>query len=196
MFFAIDQCEAVYAHAHGPERGARTQDRYSALLGVGRLHHAPSGSSNVNGAQITPRCAPVKATGATVGKSGRIPNEKTGPFHAWKQSRLFLRLFRRLPTLPRSCPRSTISSRGLNFRVRDGNGCDPSDRATGKLELNRKSRTRKMALLALSKFYGQANGLISTGQLNTLLCLHTQPIYVVVFHESHGEHSSPVGLHA
>ena len=53
-----------------------------------------------------------------------------------------------------------------------------------------------MALLALSKFYGQANGLISTGQLNTLLCLHTQPIYVVVFHESHREHSSSVGLHA
>ena len=50
--------------------------------------------------------------------------------------------------------------------------------------------------LGLSKSYGQADGLISTGQLNTLLCLHTQPINVVVFHESHREHSSPVGLHA
>ena len=43
-------------------------------------------------------------------------------------------------------------------------------------------------LFALSEFHGQANGLISTGQLNTLLCLHTQPINVVVFHESHREH--------
>ncbi len=32
---------------------------------------------------------------------------------------------------------------------------------------------------------GQANGLISIGQLNTLLCLHTQPINHVVFMESH-----------
>ena len=36
-----------------------------------------------------------------------------------------------------------------------------------------------------SKFYGQALGLISTGQLSTLLHLHLQPINVVVFHESH-----------
>jgi hypothetical protein len=50
--------------------------------------------------------------------------------------------------------------------------------------------------LALGKLYGQAGGLISTGQLNTLLCLHTQPINVVVFHESHREYSSLVGLHA
>ena len=28
------------------------------------------------------------------------------------------------PTLPRSLPRSTIGAKELNFRVRDGNGCD------------------------------------------------------------------------
>ena len=39
---------------------------------------------------------------------------------------------RQRPTLPRGFPRSTIGSGGLNFRVRDGNGCDPSDIATGK----------------------------------------------------------------
>ena len=33
-----------------------------------------------------------------------------------------------------------------------------------------------------SKFYGQAERAISTGQLNALLRLHTQPINVVVFH--------------
>ena len=38
---------------------------------------------------------------------------------------------RQRPTLPRGFPRSTISSGGLNYRVRDGNGCDPSDIATG-----------------------------------------------------------------
>ena len=40
---------------------------------------------------------------------------------------------RRRPTLPHSYPCSTISSVGLNFRVRDGNGCDPYDITTGKL---------------------------------------------------------------
>ena len=41
--------------------------------------------------------------------------------------------------------------------------------------------------VAASKFYGQAKGLISTGQLSTLLHLHFQPINVVVYHESRGQ---------
>src|SRR5438132_1093752 len=44
-----------------------------------------------------------------------------------------LQNIRQRPTLPRGFPRSTIGSGGLNFRVRDGNGCDPSDIATGIL---------------------------------------------------------------
>ena len=40
-------------------------------------------------------------------------------------------------------------------------------------------------LLLESKFYGQAEGLISSGQLSTLLRLHTHPINVVVYDESH-----------
>ena len=32
-------------------------------------------------------------------------------------------------------PRSTIGGRGLNFRVRNGNGCDPSPMTTGKRRL-------------------------------------------------------------
>ncbi len=36
-----------------------------------------------------------------------------------------------------------------------------------------------------SKFYGQAERAISTGQLNALLRFHTQPIDVVVYHGSH-----------
>jgi hypothetical protein len=51
-------------------------------------------------------------------------------------------------------------------------------------------------LLLVSKFYGQAEGLISTGQLNVLLRFHTQPINVVVYHESHWQVSSWVWLHA
>jgi hypothetical protein len=35
----------------------------------------------------------------------------------------FMRMERRRPTLPRSCPRSTIGAEELNDRVRDGNGC-------------------------------------------------------------------------
>ena len=40
---------------------------------------------------------------------------------------------RQRPTLPRSCTRSTIGGRRLNFRVRNGNGCDPSPMTTGNM---------------------------------------------------------------
>ena len=42
-----------------------------------------------------------------------------------------LELPRQRPTLPRRYQRSTIGPGGLNFRVRDGNGCGPSGNATG-----------------------------------------------------------------
>ena len=40
---------------------------------------------------------------------------------------------RRRPTLPRRFRLSTIGAGGLNFRVRDGNGCDPTAMVTEKL---------------------------------------------------------------
>ena len=43
-----------------------------------------------------------------------------------------LRSFRRRPTLPGGNPPSTIGADRLNFRVRDGNGCDSVAMATGK----------------------------------------------------------------
>ncbi len=43
---------------------------------------------------------------------------------------------RRRPTLPRSCPRSTIGARELNFRVRDGIGCGLPAIATGKMTMS------------------------------------------------------------
>ena len=50
---------------------------------------------------------------------------------------LVLRLFRRRPTLPGGFPPSTIGAGGLNFRVRDGNGCDSAAMATGNRALSR-----------------------------------------------------------
>ena len=41
--------------------------------------------------------------------------------------------FRRRPTLPGSFPPSTIGAGSLNFRVRNGNGCDPAAMVTGNL---------------------------------------------------------------
>ena len=40
---------------------------------------------------------------------------------------------RQRPTLPRTYARSTIGGSRLNFRVRNGNGCDPAPMTTGKL---------------------------------------------------------------
>ncbi len=59
------------------------------------------------------------------------------------------RLCRRSPNLPHTYACSTIGPTRLNFRVRDGNGCDPRGKLTGKLlkfrsrdlpQLNRLSR--------------------------------------------------------
>src|SRR5436309_6276004 len=50
-------------------------------------------------------------------------------------SMIGLCLNRRRPTLPHSCPCSIIGPARLNFRVRDGNGCDPRGIATGNLKL-------------------------------------------------------------
>src|SRR5437899_8915113 len=46
-----------------------------------------------------------------------------------------LDLLRRRPTLPHSFPCSIIGPARLNFRVRDGNGCDPRGITTGNLNL-------------------------------------------------------------
>ena len=44
----------------------------------------------------------------------------------------FMIYSRRRPTFPHSYPCSIIGPEGLNFRVRDGNGCDPLGIATEK----------------------------------------------------------------
>ena len=47
---------------------------------------------------------------------------------------------RQRPTLPHSYPCSTIGGSRLNFRVRNGNGCDPAPMTTGKLAAARGRR--------------------------------------------------------
>src|SRR5262245_54937233 len=47
---------------------------------------------------------------------------------------------RQRPTLPHTCACSTIGGGRLNYRVRNGNGCDPAPMTTGKLDDARLSR--------------------------------------------------------
>src|SRR3989441_1832180 len=107
----------------------------------------------------------------------------------------------RRPTFPHSYPCSIIGPARLNYRVRDGNGCDPRGVTTRKFETrervrrgpaenyrerdNRRlaykhasiERTAKQACCLnlpnddLGKFYGQAERAISTGQLERIAAL-------------------------
>ena len=92
-------------------------------------------------------------------------------------------LIRRRPTLPHRCQCSTIGAGGLNFRVRDGNGCDPSATVTGNPIYRQSQSGQKSSAgrfrprdFKQGKFYGQASRPISTGKLHALLRFHTQPI--------------------
>jgi hypothetical protein len=51
---------------------------------------------------------------------------------------------RQRPTLPHTCACSTIGGGRLNFRVRNGNGCDPAPVTTGKLDDARHKPTSKL----------------------------------------------------
>ena len=90
---------------------------------------------------------------------------------------------RRRPTLPGGLPPSTIGAGSLNFRVRDGNGCDPAAMAT-EICCQGGSRQISGAFRALqSKHEHCVNPSprpISTGRLNTLPCVHLRPINVMV----------------
>src|SRR5579862_6149232 len=63
-------------------------------------------------------------------------NTKTGPTEkAIKISLDGLYLCRRRPTLPHTYACSTIGPAGLNFRVRDRNGCFPCGKITGFVDV-------------------------------------------------------------
>ena len=95
---------------------------------------------------------------------------------------------------------TTIASRGLNCRVRNENGCDPSDKAPEqnfqtqkilslKTEERHKKKTEKQKRLRDShiSFREFCRG-ISTPRLHALLRFHLAPINVVI---SHGPQTIP-----
>jgi hypothetical protein len=93
---------------------------------------------------------------------------------------------RRRPTLPGGLPPSTIGAGGLNFRVRNGNGCDPSAIATeicchSGVAGNRRPLPED-SIASTNIIVNPSPRPISTGRLHTLPCFHLRPINVVVYH--------------
>jgi hypothetical protein len=109
----------------------------------------------------------------------------------------------RLLTLPGPCGPSTISVRGLNGRVRDGNEWNPSAMVTRRImlekvwvTLSKSDRKRWMLLVPKGTVTLPASKMrscvcrrsprpIRICQLNTLLCLHLRPIYLVIYKGSY-----------
>ena len=135
--------------------------------------------------------------------------------------RFLLVAFRRLPfrrpggdLLFHALRRSTISAEGFHFRVRDGVGWGtlaittrsskwdlPESIAIGvspiAISLFLIYRWKKCVPcsgLSLRMKGSEANRVISTGKLHTLLRFHTRPINVVVFHDSQGRTSFEGGF--
>ena len=90
---------------------------------------------------------------------------------------------RRRPTLPGRLHPSTIGAGGLNFRVRNGNGCDSAAITTETSALQRTQlRPRELHSEHEHLRSEPSPRPISTGRLNTLLCVHLRPINVMVCH--------------
>ena len=92
---------------------------------------------------------------------------------------------RRRPTLPGGLPPSTIGAGSLNFRVRDGNGCDPAAIATeiycqGGAPPKKVGRSPPSTPEQARAMFKPSPRPISTGRLHTLPCLHLRPINVMV----------------
>ncbi len=100
---------------------------------------------------------------------------------------------------------STIGAEAFNGRVRDGIGSDRFAKVTrpakGGQEANwfydtrfcHRPRPQAKRWASVNESV-QANRAISTGKLHTLLCFHTRPINVVVFHGSQGRTRLEVGF--
>lgn len=73
----------------------------------------------------------IRATPGLV--SGLTNRSVPEPPPVWTAKRGLCCEIRRRPTLPGTLVPSTIGAGGLNCRVRNGNGCDPSPMTTGKL---------------------------------------------------------------
>ena len=91
---------------------------------------------------------------------------------------------------------STIGAEAFDGRVRDGIGSCHSAKVTRPAKGNEANGRLKDPCWAWTSINesDQANRAISTGKLHTLLCLHTRPINVVVFHGSRGRTRLEVGF--
>jgi hypothetical protein len=67
------------------------------------------------------------------------------------------RICRRSPNLPHTYACSTIGPTRLNFRVRDGNGCDPRGKLTGKILKSRSRDLPQLNRLGLDVFTSRYN---------------------------------------
>ena len=67
---------------------------------------------------------PLRPPDARMTADAKVPPHEAGALR---------QLFRQRPTLPGEFPPSTIGAGGLNFRVRNGNGCDSAAMVTGNL---------------------------------------------------------------
>ena len=171
----------------------------------GRLGRAPPEELRPAPAPLPPRA--LRPDGAEVGRrsfgiginpTGRTPRFQRGIVHrrrndpaaTWAKTPIPLPEgrgidfeIRRRPTLPGGLPPSTIGAGSLNFRVRDGNGCDPAAIATeifccqGCAPIwGSPPRTPEQTRAIVNP----SPRPISTGRLHTLPCLHLRPINVVV----------------
>ena len=106
--------------------------RFSSVFPAGLTHsfNTPlaSLSINISRSGSPRRPAPTRQKPGRLVPRGLPQGKNEGP-HAVRM-RPFEKS-RRRPTFPPSCPGSIIGAGGLNFRVRDGNGCDPSAIVTG-----------------------------------------------------------------
>ena len=94
-------------------------------------------------------------------------------------------------TLPPGRPSSTIRAAGLNFRVRDGIGCDPCALATSQRpRAEGRTEPQVPCWKTVEEDAGQACRAISTAQLHVSPRFHLPPINVLV---SHGPSRTPKG---
>ncbi len=135
----FDRTVGIRARTHGHQAGDGTEGHQR-----GRRRRQPGGpphqrrpaDSTPTMIRATTKCTICGWSAARLGMAAspgpvRIPEKKKGPMHL--ASGLPLIYPRQRPTLPRTYARSTIGGSRLNFRVRNGNGCDPAPMATGKL---------------------------------------------------------------
>ena len=131
----------------------------------------------------TPLSRPAESTDGLFDRR-RLHSRKTAKTPP--EGGVFTLEIRRRPTLPGGLPPSTIGAGGLNFRVRNGNGCGPTAMAT---EIFVKGDRLSALYYPLRNSIASTNIIvnprprpISTGRLNTLPCLHLRPINVIVYH--------------